>query len=86
MATKNRAYYMNLFRKYPDVVELPVFCKMLGGIGDSTARKLLQANHVRHFDIPQHNGHRYMIPKEYIIDYVLSDHYAIYKKMLKVKI
>ena len=46
-----RIEYERLFAEYPDVVTLPVFCKMLGGIGDSTARKLLQANRVEHFII-----------------------------------
>lgn len=86
MAIKNKAYYLNLFRKYPDVVELPVFCDMLGGIADSTARKLLRAGHVKSFNIPKHNGHRYMIPKLFIIEYILSNHYAKFKKKLKAQI
>ena len=86
MATKNKAYYMNLFYKYPDVVTLPVFCEMLGGIADSTARKLLRAGHVKSFNIPKHNGRQYMIPKVFIIEYVLSDHYARFKKKLRAQI
>lgn len=36
---KSRKHYEKLFDPYPDVVTLPEFCNMLGGIGDSTARK-----------------------------------------------
>lgn len=43
---KLRTYYEQLFASYPDVVTLPEFCKMLGGIGDSTARKLMRENRV----------------------------------------
>jgi hypothetical protein len=55
---------------------------MLGGIGDSTARKLMRAGRVKHFYI----NHTYLIPKTCVIDYVLSEHYADYKKSLKVQI
>ena len=37
---KNRPYYEKLFEAYPDVVTLPEFREMLGGIGNTTARKL----------------------------------------------
>lgn len=37
-----RVYYEKLFLHYPDVVSLPEFRKMLGGIADSTARKLMR--------------------------------------------
>ncbi len=79
---KKRGYYEELFAPYPDVVTLPEFCKMLGGIGDSTARKLMRGNHVRHFFI----RHTYLIPKASVIDYVLSPHYEKYRKELKVSI
>jgi len=36
MKKKNRAFYEELFADYPDVVILPEFRQMLGGIGDST--------------------------------------------------
>lgn len=79
---KSKRYYEQLFESYPDVVTLPEFCKMLGGIGDSTARKLMRENRVQHFYI----RYTYLIPKEWVIDYVLSDHYSEYKKALKVQI
>ena len=43
---KTRAHYEKLFAPYPDVVTLPELCNMLGGIGDSTARKIMRSNHI----------------------------------------
>ena len=79
---KKREYYENLFASYPDVVTLQEFREMLGGIGDGTARKLMTGNHVKHYYI----RHTYLIPKPYVIDYVLSAHYAEYKNELKVQV
>ena len=79
---KKREYYENLFASYPDVVTLQEFREMLGGIGDGTARKLMRATHVKHYYI----RHTYLIPKPYVIDYVLSAHYAEYKNELKVQV
>ena len=47
----NRQQLENRFASYPDVVTLPEFRQMLGGIGDSTARKLMRNNNVRHYCI-----------------------------------
>ena len=69
---KSRAHYEKLFSSFPDVVTLPEFQSMLGGIGDSTARKIMRANKVKHFYIRS----TYMIPKACVIDYVLSEDYA----------
>lgn len=79
---KKREYYENLFASYPDVVTLQEFREMLGGIGDGTARKLMRGNRVKHYYI----RHTYLIPKPYVIDYVLSAHYAEYKNELKVQV
>jgi hypothetical protein len=79
---KSRDYYENLFSDYPDVVILPEFMKMLGGIGDSTARKLVRSGQVKSFYIRD----TYLIPKSCVIDYVLSKHYAEYSKKLKVRV
>ena len=76
---KGRNYYKELFAEYPDVVTLPEFRKMLGGIGDSTARKLMRSGCIHRYYI----RNTYLIPKESVIDYVLSEHYADYKKKLK---
>jgi len=79
---RSRTHYEKLFVSYPDVVTLPEFCNMLGGIGDSTARKLIRANKVKHFYIKC----TYLIPKESVIDYVLSCDYLEYSKKLKAQI
>ena len=65
---KLQRYYEN----YPDVVTLQQFCEMLGGIGDSTARKLMHEQAVEHFVIRC----TYYIPKASVIEYVQSEHYA----------
>lgn len=79
---KNRRYYELRFAAYPDLVTLPQFCEMLGGIGDSTARKLMRENRVKHYYIRT----TYLIPKPWVIDYILSDHYAEYKDKLRVRV
>ena len=79
---KSRAHYEKLFSSFPDVVTLLEFQSMLGGIGDSTARKIMRANKVKHFYIRS----TYMIPKACVIDYVLSEDYAKYSKTLKARV
>ncbi|WP_066495447.1 hypothetical protein [Abyssisolibacter fermentans] len=73
---RNEEYYEQIFEPYLDVVTLDEFRSMLGGIADSTARKLLRGNHVKHFYI----RNTYMIPKIWVIEYVLSEHYAEYRE------
>ena len=58
-------------RVYPDVVTIEELRIMLGGIGDTYARKLLRQNLIEHFYI---RG-TYYIPKAKVIDYMLSPHY-----------
>lgn len=79
---RDKKYYREKFKDYPDVVTLKQFKEMLGGIGDGTARKLMRTGKVKHFYIRD----TYMIPKEYVIEYVLSEHYSEYKYDLKVQI
>jgi len=79
---RDKQYYQERFKGYPDVVTLQQFKEMLGGIADSTARKLMRENRVKHFYIRT----TYMIPKEYVIEYVLGEHYEEYKYSLKVQI
>ena len=82
MKSHSRSHYDALYAGYPDVVTLPVFRQMLGGIGDTTARKLMRSGTVHHFYIRD----TYLIPKASVIAYVLSEHYAEYKKALKVQV
>lgn len=79
---RNRKYYRDRFENYPAVVTLPQFCEMMGGIADQTARKLLRENHVRHYYIHS----TYLIPKEWVIDYILGTHYTKYRLKLKAQI
>lgn len=79
---KSRKYFEQLFATYPDVVTLPEFRKMLGGISRSTAYKLMRENRVKHFYIQT----TFRIPKTWVIDYVMSDHYYEYRQTLKVQI
>lgn len=79
---KNQEYYEQLFAPYPDVVTLDEFRTMLGGIGETTARKILHGKHIKYFFIRS----AYRIPKVWVIEYVLSDHYAQYRQKLKVQV
>lgn len=55
-----------IYEDYPDVVNVPQMCEMLGGISTKTAYKILQGNHISHFRI----GRAYKIPKRSIIHYL----------------
>ena len=80
---KNRQYYEVLFGKYPDVVDTETVRAMLGGIGISTVLKLIKNGHIKHIDYLEQC---YLIPKDWLIDYVLGEHYANYKSHLSVHI
>ncbi|MBW4085708.1 helix-turn-helix domain-containing protein [Paenibacillus sp. S150] len=58
----------SIFQHYPDVVNVPQLCEMLGGISSKSAYKLLQANRIPHFKI----GRAYKIPKIQVIAYLQS--------------
>lgn len=79
---KNRKYYEKLFEHYPDVVTLKDLRTMLGGVAESTVRRLMQENRIKHYYIRE----TYMIPKLWVIDYVLGKHYDQYKKKLRVQV
>ena len=74
-----REQYETLFASYPDLLTLPELCDMFGGIGDGTARYLLQGEYIEHFVI----RHTYYIPKCCAIDYLMSKHYRIFQKKLR---
>lgn len=67
-ATAPLQIYEYMFRNYPDVVNVPLLCEMLGGISTKSAYKLLQENKIKHFRI----GSAYKIPKANIISYLHS--------------
>lgn len=73
-----KRYYEKKFAAYPDVVDLMTFRQMLGGIGDTFARKLVHENRVKFVFIKPH----YWIFKSSVINYVLSEDYA--NRRLKV--
>jgi excisionase family DNA binding protein len=65
MMTSDEAY-QNIFREYPDVVNVKQLCKMLGGIGERTAYRLLHSGNINFITI----GRSYRIPKVSVIDYL----------------
>jgi len=82
MRFRTKEHYENLFADYPDVVTLQQFKRMLGGIGESTARKLLRENKIFHYYIRQ----TYYIPKSSVIEYVMSPEYAVYSRKLSARV
>jgi len=53
---KPRKRYIQQFKQYPDVVSVLTFREMLGGIGDSFARKLIHEGLVKAIFIKPHYG------------------------------
>jgi len=76
---KSKTFYEEQFASYPDLVDLLSFRRMLGGIGDSFARKLIHEKYVQAVFIKPH----YWITKKSVIEYLLSDDYG--KRRLKVR-
>ena len=58
--------YKFMFRDYPDVVNVEQLCRMLGGISDKTAYRLLKTSSIKSFTV----GRRYLIPKIYVLEYL----------------
>ena len=56
---KNRSFYEQYFGHYPDVVELPQFREMMGGLSEGAARSLMKQDIVKHYKI----RNTYYIPK-----------------------
>lgn len=77
-----REKYRRKYASYPEVVNLLQFREMLGGIADSTARKLMRENRVKHYYVRT----AYLIPKEWVIDYLVGPHYAKYRLKLKAHV
>ena len=63
-------------KNYPDVVTTKELMIMLDGICENTALSLLRQDKIKHFRI----GNQYRIPKVCVIDFMLSDEYAPFKK------
>ena len=77
-----RFEYERKFETYPDLLTIGQFCAMLGGIAESTARRLLQQGLVEHFMIRT----TYYIPKIRAIDYIVGQHYRRYRHKLRHRI
>ena len=60
--------YKTMFSDYPDVVTVKQMCKMIGGIGEKTAYRLIRSGAVKHIVI----GHSIRIPKVFLIDYLMG--------------
>ena len=58
--------YTTIFSDYPDVVNIPQLCEMLGGIGVKAAYKLVNSGKIKCF----HIGNSYKIPKLYVLKYL----------------
>ena len=80
---KDRQYYENLFCDQPDVLDTTTVRELLGGIGIKTMFKLTHEGHLKHF---RNHGHYILVPKIWLIDYIMSDHYQGYKHKLKHQI
>lgn len=61
--------YQNIFRDYPDVVNVKQMCEMLGGIGEKMGYRLLHSGKVQYLAI----GRNYRIPKINVIGYLSSE-------------
>jgi len=80
---KNRQYYEKLFAKYPDVLDTEEVRLMLGGIAIATVWKLIRRGHLKHFHYLEQC---FLVPKDWLINYIISEHYAEYKKILSVQV
>lgn len=58
--------YLEVFKDYPDVVDVKTMCEMLGGIHKSLAYRLIRSNKVKHPTF----GSTYRMPKLWIIKYI----------------
>ena len=59
----------NMFQEYPDVVNVKLLSKMLGGISMKSVYKLLNQNKIGHLKI----GRSFLIPKYHVIQYLKKE-------------
>lgn len=64
-----KAEFVTAFDEYPDIVEVELLCKMLGGISKKLAYRLLAENEIHSVRV----GRSYKIPKVCIIDYLIGE-------------
>lgn len=77
---KTQKDYEEKFSNLPDMVDLLTFREMLGGIGDTFARRLIHEQRVEALFIKPH----YWITKKSIIKYLQSPDYL--QRRLKVRV
>jgi hypothetical protein len=68
--------YTKAFKDYPDVVDVPTLSKMLK-VNIKYTWQHLQSGAIRSFYIA--DQHKYMIPKEWAIDFAVSSDYQAKK-------
>ena len=83
MEQKDRQYYENLFDNQPDVLDTEAARRLLGGIAYATICKLIRNGHLKHI---LYQDKSYQIPKVWLIDYILSEHYQHNSKKFKSQI
>ena len=76
-----RIEYETRLRDYPDLLTVKELPPILGGICDRTAFELIHKSKIKHFRI----GNKYLIPKAYLIDFMMSEDYSIFKKNVEAR-
>ena len=61
--------YTLMFTDYPDIVNLVQMRKMLGGISNTLAYRILKENIIKSRKV----GREYKIPKVNVIDYMMAE-------------
>ena len=83
MEQKDRQFYEKLFSKQPDVLNTEEVRQLLGGLPVGTVWKLIRGGQLKHIHYREQS---FLIPKVWLIDYILSDHYRHYRNKLKSQI
>jgi len=67
--TDMKETYTLMFTDYPDIVNLTQMRKMLGGISNTLAYRMLRENKIKSKKV----GREYKIPKVNVIKYVMTE-------------
>lgn len=78
---KDKQYYTDALRDFPEVLNIEQFREIIGSVGINSTRLIITCNHVKSYRIRD----TYFVPKEYAIDYLLSEQYADDAKCMKIK-
>lgn len=66
---QDRAIYEKSLLGYPDLLTLSDLQTVLGGVCEKTVRDIVRRGEIKYFK----DGPQYKIPKEYVVDYMLTD-------------